>query len=153
MIRFVMSASERVNAEFVGKIERAVPQNIALDAGKEAEVFELLVELADHRDLDAQPRFIEAARLDRAAAVVRDPEILEPEFLRRRRHFFQRIAPVTGSGMAMKCPAQIFRLEQAWKFPSRRGLKFAAVLAQLWRDVIEIEGAIEIGFLANGRGD
>src|SRR4051812_41455621 len=51
----------------------------------------------------------------------------------------------------MKGPAQIFRLDQARDFSRRGGFKFTAVLAQLRRDVIEIERAIEFFFVTDGR--
>ncbi len=109
--------------QFVLEIERAVTENVALDAGKEPEVVEVLVELADHRDLGAQPGVIETARLDRTSAVIGDAEILQAELLRRRGHFFQRIAAVARGGMAMKRAAQIFRLDQSGQAFSRRPLR------------------------------
>src|SRR4029077_16127134 len=96
----------------VRKIERAVTEDVALNAGKEAEVFKLFVQLADHRELQAQPRLVEPARLDRAAAVVRNAEILEAQLLRRRRHFLERIAAVARRGVAMKSAAEVFRFDQ-----------------------------------------
>ena len=44
-------------------------------------------------------------RLDRAAAVIGDAEILQAELLRRRDHFLERIVTIARGGMAMKGPA------------------------------------------------
>jgi len=51
----------------------------------------------------------------------------------------------------MKCAAEIFRLDEARKFPGRGCFEFSAILAQFGRDVIEIERAIQIRFLADRR--
>ena len=137
--------------DFVVEIERAVAENVALDAGEEPEVFEFAIELSDRRDLRAQPRGIESARLDRAAAVIGDAEILQAELLRRRGHFLERIVAVARGGVAMESAAQIFRFDQARQRSRGGGLELAAVLAQLRRDVIEIERAIQVRLLANCR--
>ena len=79
------------------------------------------IELSDRGDLRAQPRRIESARLDRAAAVIGDAEILQAELLRRRGHFLERVVAVARGGVAMECAAQIFRLDQARQaFPRPR---------------------------------
>ena len=83
--------------------------------------------------------------------MIGDPEILQAEFLRSGRHFFERIATVARGGVAMESAAQILRFEQARKFSRGRRFKFTAVFAQLRRDIIEIERTIEIGLFANGR--
>ena len=62
---------------FVVKIERAVAQDVALDSGEKPERVEGLVELANGRDLDAEPGPIEPAGLDGTAAVIGDAEILQ----------------------------------------------------------------------------
>jgi len=141
----------QLSQDFVGKIKRAIAEDVALDPGEEPEVFEFGIQFPNARELDAQPRFIESARLDRAAAVIGDPEILQAEFLRRRGHFFGRIATIARRGVAMESAAQILRLDEGRKFSRGRSFKFAAVFAQLRRDIIEIERTIKIGFLANDR--
>ena len=137
--------------DVVGKIKRTVAEDVALDAGEETEVVELFVELVDHRDLDAQPRHIQPARLDRAAAMIGDPEILETKLLRCRGHFLERTAAVTRGGVAVERAAKIFRFDQAWEFSRRGRLEFAAVLAQFRRNVIEIERAIQVRLFADDR--
>src|SRR5450631_1555336 len=67
--------------ELVVEIERATAENIALDSGEESEIIEFAIELSDRGDLRSQPRGIEPARLDRAAAVIGDAEILQSERL------------------------------------------------------------------------
>ena len=77
--------------------------------------------------------------------MIGDAEILEAELLRGGRHFLEGIAAVTRGRVAMKSAAQIFRFEQARQASRGRRLEFAAVFAQLRRDVIQTERAIEIG--------
>ena len=49
----------------------------------------------------------------------------------------------------MKSAPQVFRFDQARQLPVRRRLKLAAVLAQLRRDVIQIERAIQFRLFAD----
>ena len=140
-----------IGQDVVRKIERAVAENVALDAGKKPEVFEFAVELSDHGDLHAQARLIESVRLDRAAAVFGNAQILQAQRLGRRRHLFERVVSVARGSVAMESAAQIFRLDQPGQRPRGSRLEFSAVLPQLRRDVIELERAVEIGFLADDR--
>src|SRR5437868_4499924 len=106
----------QLSQDFVGKIKRAIAEDVALDPGEELEIFEFGIQFPNARELDAQTRFIESARLDRAAAVIGDPEILQAEFLRSRRHLFERVAAIARRGVAMESAAQILRLDEARKF-------------------------------------
>src|SRR4051812_32379716 len=117
----------QLRKNFVFKIERAVTQNVALDAGENPEAGESLVEILDRGHLRFQPIKIESVRLNRAAAVIRDAEILQTELLRRRRHFFERVMSIARISVAMKCSAQIRELDQARQFSGSRRLKFAAI--------------------------
>ena len=75
----------QLRKELIRKIERAVTEDVALDAGEKAEVFEFGIQFFDTRDLDAQSPFIQTSRLDRAPAVIGDPEILQSQVLGCRR--------------------------------------------------------------------
>ena len=77
----------------------------------------------------SQPSLIQAAGLNGTAAVIRDPEVLEPEFLRAGCHFLQGIASITRGCMAMKSATQVFCFDQSGESAGRGRLKFAAVLA------------------------
>ena len=107
MMRSVISASEQVEdvvdagdavvelrEDFVGKVERAVLENIHLAAGEEPEVpLERLVQRADLFDLREQPRLVEAVRLEGRLRVIGDAEILQAEFLRGVGHLGERARP------------------------------------------------------------
>ena len=80
--------------------------------GEQTEAVELLVQFANRGDLRAQFGFIDSVRLNRAAAVIGDAEILQAELLRGFRHFFERVVTVARGRVAMKRAAQIFLLDQ-----------------------------------------
>ena len=77
------------------------------------------------------------------------PEILQPEFLGGFGHFFECIVTVARNRMAMKRAAQIFLLDQFRQRVLFGRFEFAAVLSQLRRNEIEIDRAIQIGFIAH----
>src|SRR5438477_10601367 len=131
----------------VVEIERTVPQNVALNSAENANVLQGTLHLADLCSLHLQPRRIKSMRLHRAAAVIGDSDIFEAEFLRRRDHFFERIVPVTASGMAVKCSTQIPQLNQAREFPMVRRFEFATAFPPLRRNAIESERGISFGFI------
>ncbi len=65
--------------------------------------------------------------LNGAAAVIGDPEILQPEFAGGFGHFFECIVTVACDGMAMKRAAQIFLLDEFWQGMLFGRFEFAAV--------------------------
>ena len=80
--------------------------------------------------------------------MLRNAEILQPQLLRRRRHFLERVMPVARGGVAMKCAAQIFFLDQSRQRVFFGGFEFAVVFAQLRRNKIKTESAIKFRFVA-----
>src|ERR1700730_17552806 len=78
-------------------------------------------------------------------------EIFQSKCLRALRHFFERVMSVARERVAMERAAHIFRLDQFWKAVFFSRFEFAAVLAQLRRNKIEIDRAIELGFIADLR--
>src|SRR5262245_50105899 len=80
--------------------------------------------------------------------MVGDAQVLAAEPAGGQRHAFESRAAVAPLGMAMKRPAQVVQLDQA-REPSLLGRRdLPRVLAQLRRNVIEVEGAKEIGLIA-----
>src|SRR6266576_3390038 len=61
--------------DLIRELERPVSKNVALGPGKEPKSIEALVEFANVRQLNAQPRFIQSMALDCASAMVGDTEI------------------------------------------------------------------------------
>src|SRR3954469_11585233 len=134
----------------VTKIERAIAQNVAFDAGENAEcAVELAIQSANRSGLRTELRRVDAVRLDRAAAVIGDPEILQTELARGGDHFLERVVSIARRRVAMERAAQILPLDQARQFVLRGRVELAAVLAQLRRNEIEIEGTIQLRLGAN----
>ena len=115
MTRSVISASEQIEngmdgsdhkvelrQNFVLKIERAIAQDVAFDSGEDAEAIELLLSSPIAATCSCNRIEIEPVRLNRAAAVIGDAEILQPELLRRVRHLLERVVAVAGNGVTMK---------------------------------------------------
>ncbi len=92
---------------------------------------------------------IDAVGLNRTPAVIGDPQIFEAEFLRGFGHLFERIVTIARSRVAMKRAAQIFLLDQFRQRVLFGRFELAAVLSQLRRNEIEIDRAIQIGFIAH----
>src|SRR5207248_10545014 len=90
-------------------------------------------------------------RSHRAAALIGDANIFEAKFLRGRDHFLEGIVSVAGGSMAMKGAAQVLQLDQARQFSRLCRFEFAAIFAQLRRNEIESESAIETRFFVNFR--
>src|SRR5437773_9616455 len=86
--------------------------NVAFNSCKHAKAMQLLVQFPDGGDLEAQFWFVDSMCLDRAAAVVGDAEILQPERLRSFGHLFDGVVSVARSGVTMKCSAQVLLLDQ-----------------------------------------
>ena len=79
---------------FIRKIKRTVPKNVAFHSGKKTEAVELFVQLSNRRDLRQQFFLIKPVCLNLAATVIGNAQILQAERLRSFRHFFQRIVAV-----------------------------------------------------------
>ena len=98
----------------VTKIERAIAQNVAFDAGENAEcAVELAIQSANRSGLRTEFRRIDAVRLDGTAAVIGDAEILQAELARGGDHFLERVVSVARRRVAMERAAQILPLDQA----------------------------------------
>src|SRR5438093_10691127 len=78
----------------VWKIERAFAQNVAFNPSKQAKAIELFVQLSNRCNLCAQLRLIDSMRLNRAAAVIGNAEILQAQRLSGFGHFFERVVAV-----------------------------------------------------------
>src|SRR4051812_25365091 len=86
----------------IRKIERTITENVALNAGEQSEPIECFVQFADSLHLRAQFRLVQSVSLNRAPAMFRDSEILQPKFPGSISHFFEGIMPVTCGGMTVK---------------------------------------------------
>src|SRR3989442_12568914 len=91
--------------DFVWKIKRTVAQNVALHSRKNAEAAQLVIQRPNACDLEAQLRFVQSMRLDRAAAMVCDPEVLESQLLCSFRHLLDGVVPIACGCVTMKCAA------------------------------------------------
>ena len=125
-------------------VERAVPVDVDLGAGEQADAVELGVEALDLAPLAAELPRVTAARHGEAHGVVGDGDVCEARFLRGARHRLQRVGAVGPVGLRLEVAAEIARLDQARERARARRLDLALVLAQLGRDPGEAEAVVEL---------
>ena len=130
----------------VVEIERAVGQDVALGAEEDAEAFlgELRVELLDLLGLLADAFLVEAVGLPLRFAVVGNADVFEAEIHRGFGHRFDRLDAVAPGRVTMERAAQVGQLDELRQVAFLGGLDLAHVLAQLGRDVIEFERAVQV---------
>jgi hypothetical protein len=90
----------------VGKVERAVAQDVALGAAEQADAHALL-HARDLVPLSPEPVDVEAVRIVRARRVVGDRQVLEAARLRRARHLLDRVAAVGVDRVAVDGAADV----------------------------------------------
>src|SRR5262245_15532468 len=83
--------------------------------------------------------------------MIGDAEILQPQFASGFGHFFKCIVTVARQRVAMKCATKILLLDELWQRMLFSGFELATVFPQLRRNEIEIDRAIQIGFVAYAR--
>ena len=137
----------------VVEIERPVGENIHLDARKHPDpALHLGVDLANALDVRQRARVVQTVRHRQMLGVVGDRNISEPPCQRRLGHLADGVAAVGRIGVHVQIAANIRQRNQLRQRVRCRSLQFAAVLAQLGRDVVEIQRAIDL-LLARGRDD
>ena len=114
--------------DFVWKIKRTVAQNVAFHTRKKAKAVQLVIQRPNAGDLEAQLRFVQSMCLDRASAMVCDPEVLESQLLCSFRHLLDGVVPVACGCVTMKCAAQVFLLNEFWQRMVLSGFEFTPIL-------------------------
>ena len=118
----------------VGEIERAVGEDVALDAGQQRQPFEAAVQRADARGVLERAALVEAVGHRQRLAVVGDRDVLVAEPVGGRGHRLERLAAVGLGRVHVQVAAQVgARHERGQRARSLR-VELAAVLAQLRLD-------------------
>ena len=78
-----------LSENIVGEIERPVPSDVTLGAGKETEAMTAFVESPDVLDLGGEALFVQAVGLEGTLAVISDAEVLQAKFLSGCGHLFE----------------------------------------------------------------
>ncbi len=125
----------QVREHAVGQIERAVGEDIHLDAFEHPDSGQFGVEPIDFVDLQFQAPRIEAVRQAQPARMLGDRQVAQAARAGGKRHVPHAAVPIARLGMHVQIPAQIIELDQPRQLACARRLDFAAILAQFRRDV------------------
>ncbi len=105
--------------QFLGTVERAVVEDVDLDAGEDAERRHLLVQAGDDVDLLAEPVGGESVRDRQARRMVGEREVLVPERPGALRHHLDRVAAVGPVGVDVQVALQL-RTQRVARFGAGR---------------------------------
>ena len=137
-----------IGEERIVEVETAVLENVALGSAEDPELpLHLLIEFTDLLDLAAQALLVQAIGLEGAHTVIGDPEVLEAQVESGLGHLAEAVLAVARGGVAMKGPAEVGEFHESGEFPLLGRLDLAEVFAELGLDIIEVEGAEDIGLL------
>ena len=118
-------------------------EDVHLDAAEQAEGvavgLELLVDARDLGDLFAEPRLVEAVGLERCARVVGDGPVVAAQPAHVVGDLLERLGAVAPVGVVVQRALEIGPLDEARDFARLAGVELTLVLAQLRRDVGEVE--------------
>ncbi len=111
--------------------------HVGIDFADVADVFEgaLVVEAEGHREI---------------LRVVGDGDVLVAVGEAGFGHFADGVLAVGRDGVHVDIAADVLLLDEAWKRVLRGGFDLAAVLAQLGRNPVEVEGAVDVFFGCGG---
>ena len=85
--------------------------------------------------------------------MVGDAEVLQAQFVGCIGHLAESCAAVAGGGVIVEDAAQILELDEVRQTTVLCGLDLAFVLAQFGVNEVEIQRAVELGFIVHGRDD
>src|SRR5438552_18041737 len=85
--------------------------------------------------------------LNRAAAMICDPEVLESQLLCSFRHLLDGVVPIACGCVTMKCAPQVFLLNEFWQRMVLSGFEFTPILSYFRRFKIEFYFMTEAYFV------
>ena len=134
-------------------VQRAVGQNVGLDAFEDPEILaEALVQAVGFPVLLRDLLDRETAGVVRGLGMVGDAEILEAALARGLGHRLQGLGAVGGIGVAVKDSAQVLVGDELRQLALQGQLDLAAPLPEFRIDEGQAEGAIDLGLVAGDQG-
>ncbi len=130
----------------VREVQRAVFQDVALDAGEDADAEAVAVDLAHLAGEGHHALFIQPVGHGERLGVVGDGDVLVAERAGGFGHLFQRGAAIGLGGVHVEVAADVGQLDQLGQAAFGGGFDFAAVLAQLGRNPRQAERLVDAGF-------
>ena len=131
----------------VGEVHGAVFEDVALDAGEDADAGSALaVDVADLAGEVHHALFVEAVGHGEGLGVVGDGDVLVAQGARGLGHFEQGGAAVGLGGVHVEVAAQVAKLDELGQAAFGGGFDFARILAQLGRNPGQAERFVDAGF-------
>ena len=127
-------------------VEGAILEDVHLAAAQDADLGDLLLHQGDLVPLAPQPVHVQPVRVVRRAGVIGDGDELRPQRVGGADHLLQGGPPVGPGGVAMHESADVALLDQLGQRALRGQLQLAQVLAQLGRDGLQPEQAVQCLF-------
>ncbi len=145
----------------VFEVERAVGEDVDLDAGEDADAaavlgLHLAIDLADAADVGESAGIVEAVGHGEILRVVGDGDVGEAAGQGGFGHLADGVAAVGRVGVHVQVAANVGERDELGRPPVSAceacggGFDLAAVFAQLGRDVVEVEGAVDLFFAGGG---
>ena len=134
----------------VGKVERAVGLDVALDAGQQTYAGPFRIEGADTSGVLERAPLVQAVGHRQRLAVVGDGDVLQAGVPRRRCHRSEIVFAVGLCGVHVQIAAQIRTFDETRKRARLRRLDLAAELAKLRRDPFESKRGVNLFFALTG---
>ena len=101
----------------VGEIERAVGEDVALDAGEQRQALEAAVQRADPGRVCERARLVEAVGHRQRLAVIGDRDVLEAEPVRRCGHRLEVVLAVRRGRVHVQVAAQVGQRDERGQRP------------------------------------
>ena len=130
----------------IGKIKRAVAQNIHFDPRKNPDPLNSFSGPANSLNVLNRARIIQPIRERQVLRMVRNGHVLVPMLPRRLRHLHDCVSSVGLDGVHVHIAMQIFLRNQSWQLMLFRQINFPAVLAHFRRNVVQLQRCIDFLF-------
>ena len=138
----------------VFEVEGAVGEDVDFDAWEDADLsFHLGVDFADVLDVCESAGIVHAVGHGEIFAVVGDGDVGQAASESGFGHLADGVAAVGGVGVHVEVAADVGERDEVRESVGGGGFEFAGVFAQLGRDVVEVEGVVDVGLGCGGDDD
>ena len=134
----------------VGEIELAVGQDVDFNAGHDRNAVDLLVGSVDARDVFHGPLVVESVGERQILRVVGDGDVLVPTLFRRLGHLLNGAFAVGFNRVHMHFAVNVFYGDKLRQLVLGGEIDFAAVLAHLRRNAVELQRPVDFVFGDSG---
>src|SRR5271157_1331510 len=134
----------------VAEIELAIGQDVHFNPGHDRDAVSLLIGSTDASDVLLGSLIIQPIGESQVLGVVGNRNIFVAALLRRLGHLVNGAAPVGFDSVHVHFTANVFDGNEAWQLVFRGRFDFAEILAQLGRNPVQLELAVDFFFRCTG---